>query len=62
MENIREYLDYTGLEEYHRLLMLKMEKQAEEIEGKIPQLSYDDANEALVIKGISAIFNNTTNT
>lgn len=60
MENIREYLDYDGLEEYHRLLMLKMEKQAEEIENKIPQLSYDDANEALVIKGMSAIFNNTT--
>lgn len=60
MENIRNYLDYDGLEEYHRLLMLKMEKQMEEIESKIPQLSYDDTNEALVIKGMSVYFNDTT--
>lgn len=49
MENTKEYLDYDGLKEYHEKLQTQISEDIEEVEDKIPSMSFDDAKKALVI-------------
>ena len=50
MENIREYLDYDGLKEYHEKLQTQISENIEKVEDRIPSMSFDDAKQALVIE------------
>ena len=49
MENVKEYLDYDGLKEYHEKLQTQISENIEKVEYKIPSMSFDDAKQALVI-------------
>lgn len=50
MENIREYLDYDGLKEYHEKLKTQISEEIGKVENKIQSISVDDDREVLIIK------------
>ena len=50
MENIREYLDYDGLKEYHEKLKTQISEEIGKVENKIQSISVDDDEEVLIIK------------
>ena len=50
MENIREYLDYDGLKEYHEKLKTQISEGIGKVENKIQSISVDDDKEVLIIK------------
>ena len=50
MENIREYLDYDGLKDYHEKLKTQISEEIGEVENKIQSISVDDAKEVLIIR------------
>ena len=50
MENIREYLDYDGLKEYHEKLKTQISEEIGKVENTIQSISVDDDKEVLIIK------------
>ena len=50
MENIREYLDYDGLKEYHEKLKTQISEEIGKVENKIQSISVHDDEEVLIIK------------
>ena len=50
MENIREYLDYDGLKEYHEKLKTQISEEIGKVENKIQSISVDDDKEVLIFR------------